>query len=561
MSPSIRSIGRAFDAAHRAGDVAALLLKFGFGEFLGQTGLDKYLGKDREGDESIADQPLKARVRLLLEALGPTFIKAGQILSTRPDLIPPEWAEEFAKLQSEIPPDPWEGEEGVKARIEQEFGGDLSKVFADFEEEAFAAASIAQVHRATLKDGTKVAVKVLRPGIRAVLESDIELLRWLLQLTRHHFGNVGFDADAVVREFEAQLARETDFTIEAAATVRMRRDFADSEGVDFPKVYTEHTTRSVLVLEFVEGTLLRRLDPETMTKSQLERIAQNAADAVFRQCLDLGFFHADPHPGNIIVRDDQSLCFVDCGMTGLIDPTTKAALADLVHSTIDGEQDKVVKIVIEMSGADPAIGDDRAFRSDVWQYIDRFQDGSLESFRMGKMLEDFFATLRQWRLRCPPDIVYLIKSLATIEGVAERMAPEFDLVGYVRPYVDHLVRERYSLRAMAERAKRTAMGYTALAEELPGEISDLLRQIKQNRLSVNFDHQGLEGLTREVERASMNISWSLVVASFIVGAALLILADGIDRSSSYLSTLAAIVFVVALVIGAGRLLISRFRKP
>jgi ubiquinone biosynthesis protein len=559
---------QALGTAHRAKVVATALVRFGFGEFLTQTTLDKVIkgvtGVDVSPDA--AEKPLPVRVRLLLEDLGPTFIKAGQILSTRPDLIPPEWALEFKKLQSDIPPAPWEGEKGVKAHLEDEYGMPIGEAFKSVEEGAFAAASMAQVHRAVTTEGASVVLKVLRPGIRSVIRADLELMEWLARLSRNYFENFGFDADAVVAEFARQLERETDLELEGRSTDRMANDFEGTPGIGFPKVFHDLTRRGVLALEEVDGTVLSKIDYDSIDDEERTALAKHAADAVFKQCLEIGFFHADPHPGNMFVthttNDDGEtiprLVFIDCGMTGLIDPGTMRQLAQLVHGTVDGDLDRVVRVALALGGADPTLSDDRGFRTDVYHFIDNFKGGTLESLRMGTLLDEFFNVLRQHRLQCPADIVYLIKAITTIEGVAEELAPEFDLVSYVKPYVERLVKQRYSLEAIKDRFQSAAIAYADLVEEIPGEARDLLTRMKRNQFSLNLEHRGLGRLTDEIERASMNISWSLLLASFIVGAALLVLADSLDRSTGILAWLAGTLFVGALVLAVGRLVWARF---
>ncbi|MEM9167670.1 MAG: AarF/UbiB family protein [Planctomycetota bacterium] len=548
--------------ASRATTIASMLVRFGFGEFLTQTGLDRLIkgvtGVDVAPD--VADQPIAVRVRLLIEALGPTFIKAGQILSTRPDLIPPDWADELTKLQSEVPPVAWDGEGGVEEALTLAYAQPLDTLFTSIDHEPIAAASMAQVHRAVTADGTPIVLKVLRPGIRQVITADLELMDLLARLTRSHFANFGFDAEAVVAEFSRQLERETDLTIEARSTHRMAEDFRDHEAVGFPRVHDELSRRDVLALDEVQGTVLARVDLNTLSDTQRESIVRSAADAVFRQCLDIGFFHADPHPGNIFIVDDDRLVLIDCGMTGLIDPGTMNQLAGLVHGVVDRDLGRVAKTAITLGGADPVLADDRAFRSDVYQFMDNFAGGTLKSLRMGRLLSEFFELLRRHQLTCPADIAYLIKAVTTIEGVAETIAPEFDLIAHVRPYVERLVKQRYSVGAVFDRLRDSIAGYADLAEDIPGDARDIIQQVKHNRLKLNLEHRGFERLTAEIERASINIAWAFVVAAFIVGAALLILADSVDRSRSALTLVASIVFAIALVLGIFRLIWSRIER-
>lgn len=557
-SPTTVRIGAAFRSAQRMTEVAAALARFGFGAVAQELGIGKYLpgGRDRaEGEE--ARLPLPVRVRLLLEELGPTFVKVGQIASTRADLVPPRWMEEFKKLQSQVPPEPWEGPDGVGAYLRKQYDDNLDEIFEHIEEQAFAAASIAQVHRARLRSGERVVIKALRPGIREQMAADMELLRLLVRLVRSHIEDLGIDPDDAIEEFRRQLERETDFIAEAAATKRMRDDFKDSEGIFFPRIYADISTKSALVLEEIEGDLLSTLDTSTLDQRTRENIVRNGADMVFRQCLVIGFFHADPHPGNMIVLEGGRLCFIDCGMTGLIEPSTKEQIAQITHGAISGNLEAVIRVAIDLSGADPRLADDRAFRADVWRFVDEFHTGTLASIRMGHLLDEFFGVLRRYHMQCPADIVYLIKALTEIEGVGSEVAPEFDLVSYVHPYVERLVKERYSFGAIKDRAQEAAVRYLEFAETLPADLSDLVRSLRQNRLSVRIDHTGLDRLTSEIERASMNISWSLGVAAIIVGASVLVLADSVSgEGQSALTVIAAIGMAIAILLAAARIIKS-----
>lgn len=569
ISNEATNIGQHLHTAQRAAEVAAALTKFGFGEMLRAGGLEKYLvgHKKNAEEDAIAKRPLPERVRMLLESLGPTFVKVGQILSTRTDLVGPEWVLELRKLQSEVPPIAWDGDKGIRAQLEKEYGCTLDELFESIEEEPLAAASMAQVHRAVARargEGEAargpepVVLKVLRPGIRDRLTSDVELMRLFAKLTRSHFEDSGLDPEAIIDEFAIQLERETDLTIEANSTDRMRNDFADHEGVSFPKVFRDLSTRGVLALEEVHGTLLTHLDIEGASREQRETIVRNGADAVFRQCLEIGFFHADPHPGNIFVLEGERLCFIDCGMTGMIDPGTLEQLAHIVHGAIEGKLDRVVRAAVRLAEAPVSKVDDRAFRADVWRYISRFNAVGDGTVQMGAMLGEFFTILQTHQMRAPADIVYLVKSLATIEGAANDIAPWFDLIGHVRPYVERLVKKRYGIGALKDRFEGAVTEYADLIEDLPHHAGSVLRQIRHNDLSLNLHHKGLDKMTTEVERASLNIAWAVVVASIIVGSSVLLLADAIDRDTSLLTWVALTAFVGGLGLGMVRLIWSKW---
>ena len=501
-------------------------------------------------DQEAQELPAPVRVRQVLEELGPTFIKIGQVLSTRPDLIPQEFVDELKQLQSRVPPVPWEE---IETQLQASFPDGLDTVFQHIEQEPLAAASMAQVHRATLRNGASIVLKIRRPGIRELLENDMEILSVLAEMARGRL-NFGFDPVSVTEQFAHELRRETDFLLEARSTERMRRDFADTEYIEFPRVYREATTPDVLALEEVKGRLLTDVDPETLTQEQRHTLVAHGAEAVFRQCLVIGFFHADPHPGNIFVLDDDRVCFIDCGMTGQIEPATAEQLASLVVGVIDSDLDRVIKAATRLTGASPGLAAERQFRADVWRFIAKFDVESIESLQMGELLDEFFDLLRDHDVQCPADLVYLIKAVTTIEGVAKSVAPDFDLIEHVRPYVERLVKQRYGVGALKRRLESAMSGYTELAEELPENIREFFQAVRQKRLSLTIDHQGLGRVTEAIDSASMNISYALLVAALIVGSAVLLLADSRREQPGWLSGLAATGFVIAVMVALARII-------
>jgi ubiquinone biosynthesis protein len=419
----------------------------------------------------------------------------------------------------------------IRPHIEQLYEGKIDEHFESIEWDAFAAASVAQAHRAVLRDGTEVILKVLRPGIRRVLESDIEILGTLAEIAEHRLGDVGYKPTRVIEQFERQVLREVDLKLEMRSLKRMEGLFADDERMAFPKVYPELTRTGVLCMERVDGILLSARADAGFTDAEREAIVAAASDAVFRQCFEFGFFHADPHPGNIFVKRDPAvdggirLCFIDYGMTGSMDPTTQEMLADLVHGTIEGDLDRVVRVVIGLTDMSPRDAHSRAFRSDVWEFISKFQAGSLAEMEMGQLLGEFFMKIRRNKLEVPADIVYLIKAVTTIEGVGEKICPEFDLVGHVHPHVEGLVKRRLGFGALRRRVERSTLAYAELVEKLPREVGALSRMIQHEQFGVQLKHQGLDEVTDELERASKNISLALMIASLIVGGSILFLAD------------------------------------
>jgi len=521
----------------RLPEILAVLVRHGFADVLAQTGLDKFLPGSAPAAEGAAMAPPPStsravRVRMVLEDLGPTFIKFGQILSTRPDLIPPEWAEEFKRLQTDCPQVEYEK---IEARLEEEFGDRLVELFQSIERQPLAAASMAQVHRAVYRDGSNVVIKVLRPGIEKTIASDMELLSILAQLVEHYFTNLGYDPTDVVDEFARELRREIDFAIEGKSTDRLRRFFADDPGINFPRVYWDATTSKALTLEEIEGTLLSRLDVKSLPQETRRHIIENGASAVFRQCLEFGFFHADPHPGNIIVLDGGQVCFIDCGMTGHLDARTTEQLADMIASIVSGDLDRVMDSAVALADVDPMITEDRAFRADASEFVSHFDDVTLGEIQMGALLEEFFAVLRKHKVQCPSDLVFLIKAISTIEGVGREIDPTFDLVSYVRPHIERLVASRYGFKAIRKRFERSMVRYAELAESLPGDVQTMMDRVKHNRFSMRLEHHRLGELNETLEHASRNIAHAFIIASLLVSSAILILSERISGTGGILS--------------------------
>lgn len=505
------------------------LIKYGFGDVTQELGLDRLLHRGAQvvglakRDEALERLPQAVRLRRVLEELGPTFVKIGQILSTRPDLIPADWALEFRRLQDDVAPVSYAL---IRSRLEREFPVGLSEVFDSIEETPLAAASIAQVHRAVLKGGRPVVLKMLRPGIRAKIDADLRIMKMLADFTEERFANLGYSPIEVVAQFSRELRREVDLTIEARATDRFRRDFQNDPNVRFPYVYWEATTPSVLALEEIRGTRLSQMDITQVSVAERAAIVANGADAIFRQCLEHGFFHADPHPGNIFwVGEGGKICFIDCGMTGRVDPATTEQLADLIYGVANTDLNRVTEAVLQLSDADPNLLRDRRFRADVWEFISRFDQTTLAELRMGDMLEDFFSKVRRHRLRVPGDLVFLIKAIGTIEGVGEAIAPDFDVVAHVRPHVDRLVRKRYGVRSLRKRLQDSMANYARLLEDVPQQFRTLFFELRRHQFTINLEHRGLHRLTHTLERAGDDIAHALLVSSLILGSAILILAD------------------------------------
>ena len=541
----IPHIKRTIRNTKRFTEIVTVLSKFGFRQMIIDSGLNKFLdtGKDELAKEgSWANQPRPLRVRLVLEELGPTFIKLGQILATRPDLVPSEWCQELKKLQDRCTSVEYSAIEEV---LQQEFPGRLEHLFQSIDKRPLAAASIAQVHKAILKNGNRVVIKVLRPGNRYLIEEDMALLEAFSQIVEQYFSNLGYSPTAVAKEFSRQLLKEINFINEGQATDRLRKYFEDDPKIYFPKVHWDATTRSVLTLEEVQRQLLSSITPASLSASRRRAVVAAGADAVFKQCLEFGFFHADPHPGNIFLRADDSICFIDCGMTGRLDKKTTEQLINLVTGIIDGNTAKMRRVVLELTDVDPTVTNSREFNIELQYLAGQFQADNLETFDITALLSDFFTVLQRFKIRCPEDLLLLTKALTTIEGVAEEFDPNFDLLGHVRPQLEKIIVNRYSMKALRKRFGNTIISYLELLEDVPSDLHGLLNRIRHNRLTLNLELKRIEHLADKIDLSSRIMGMSMIISALIVGSSILILADRLSQKGSLLGTIGVLGILLA----------------
>jgi len=547
----VTSIHKTIRSTKRLADIIKVLSRFGFKEIIVDLGLDHFGSKKNDlpdSDEANLESSRPMRMRRVLEELGPTYIKLGQILATRPDLIPPEWCEEFRNLQDKVAEVEFSQIHDVLAA---EFPERLKTLFKTIEEKPLAAASMAQVHRATLANGDKVVLKVLRPGTRHLVEEDMALLEWLAQFVESYFSNLGYSPVAVATEFSRELTKEMNFLQEALATNRLRRYFDEDPDISFPKVYKDTSTRNVLTLEEINGRPLSSVDPETLTPAERTRIVANGTNAVFKQCLRYGFFHADPHPGNIFLLPEQKLCFIDCGMTGHLDKNTAEQLIDLIAAVIQSDNDKLCRVVIELTDVDPAITDRRDFRTDLSIMTSSFQEADLKQLDITKLLSDFFAMLQRYHIICPSDLILLTKALTTIEGVAEQFDPGFNVLAHVEPQIREVVSKRYGFSAIRHRMQNSMNDFLELLENLPSDTRRIIDQVRHNRLTLNLEMKRIEHLADKVDSSSRLMGISMIISALIVGSSILILADSLSKKPGFLGILGLVGLLTAGIYSAG----------
>lgn len=550
----ITSIRRTIRNTKRLAEITKVLSKFGFRQLVIDTGLQRFLGNEKDklqanGSEKPHTLPRAVRVRLVLEELGPTFVKLGQILSTRPDLIPPEWAEEFKDLQDNCQQIAFAD---IYQLLIRSFPGRLDQLFLSIDEQPLAAASIAQVHRAILIDNSPVVIKVLRPGIRSRIEEDMALVESLAQLLEQYFSDLGYSPTAVAKEFAREMLKEINLVIEGQSTDRLRRYFEDDPHIYFPRVHWQATVRDVLTMEEITGKLLSTVSPDSLTPEERRTIVARGTDAVFKQCLKFGFFHADPHPGNIFLLKNDGLCFIDCGMTGQLDKKTTEQLINLVAGVIKGDLDRLCRVVIELTDVDPAVTDSRQFRHELRHLIAHFQDSRLKNLNITGLLSDFFSMLQRYQIQCPSDLVLLTKALTTIEGVAEQFDPSFDVLSHVEPQIQEIVLDRYSMQAIRKRIYKTLVHSLELMEELPRDLQSFIDYARHSHFTLNIELKRIRNLSETIDTSSRIMGIAMIIAALIVGSSILILADQMSqKEGGILGTLGILGLILAGVNTAG----------
>lgn len=529
----IRKIGivtRTYRHVNRYRQILTILIKYGFGDLVDRLRIGQYVEiglqlLSRGPRAPVEKLSTHQRIRMVLEELGPTFIKLGQVLSTRPDLIPPDLADELARLQQHVAPFPFEQ---VRRIVETELGRPLEEVFERFEEQALAAASIGQVHRAVLRDGEDVVVKVQRPRIRSVIDVDLEILLHLATLIERHVeGGRLHRPTRIVEEFTRVIERELDFGIEAAHLERFAAQFINDPTIYVPKVFHDASARRVLTLEYVDGVPIGVLTggggDGARGDHDPRRLAERGADLTLRQIFDHGFFHADPHAGNILVLPGDVICLLDFGMMGRLDRRCREDVADLIFAVARRDAAAASRALVRVTEHDDEVDLDlRALERDVAEFIDLHVTGELGRLNMARLLRGMLDLVGRHSLRIAPDLVTMLKALATVEGIAVRLDPQLDMIARAEPYVRRLKLDRLSPRRVLREVYDSSAELIELAREIPGAVRDLLRLAKRGGLRLGFEHRGLGELIDSNERIANRVSFAIVVAALIVGSSLIV---------------------------------------
>ena len=511
----------------RLHEVASILVRYGFGDLVRRLGLAHAL--ERAGKAVHLDHlgefvqlPPPVRVRRAFEEMGPSFVKLGQLLATRVDLFGPEWIAEFEKLQTQVPAAPFDA---IRAQLVEDLGAPPEQVFAEFEPEPIAAASIAQVYRARLVDGSAVVVKVRRPGIRPLVEADMRLLHRLAGVIESESPDLRrYQPRALVRQLQASLSREMDLAAECRHAERIAASFADDPSLVVPKVYWDWTGERVNVQEFIAGVPLG--DDAALPAAGCDRklIARRGAQAELKMMFDDGFFHADPHPGNVFWLPGDRLALIDYGMVGRLSAARRAQMVDLFDGLVRRDAGAVAEVLIDWATDDHV--DEAAVHEEGDTFIDHYHGVPLKDLHLGAMLNEITALLREHKVALPPDLAMMVKVLVTLEGIGRRLDPDFDMASEAAPFLRRALLARYAPRALARRGQRVLGDSLGLLVGLPGQLRHLLRLAKRGRLNINLDVERLQRFGEQFDHSVNRLTIGIVIAALIIGSSIVMTVSG-----------------------------------
>jgi ubiquinone biosynthesis protein len=530
----------------RLREIAGVLARHGFGELLQRTGLASLVpGKNAESSEP----RLSLRVRQVFEELGPTFVKLGQLLSTRPDLLPADLIDELRRLQDDVPPLPFEE---MKAAIESELGAPIAEIFAEFDERPLASASIGQVYRARLKteEGeVAVVVKVQRPNIGPTIDRDIDLLYWFARLLERNMPEARVYAPVrLVEEFDRAIRAELDFSLEADNAERFANNFVDIPTVRFPRIYREFSSRKAITMGYFDGL---NLFDAVERGASAERIAKNALQIVVKMIFEHGFFHADPHPGNILVlgtREEPVLGLVDLGLVGRLSPRLRDRLVDVVIAA--GTRDsRAIADALYAIGKPTKKIDRSAFETEVGRMSDKYLGRRLGDVPFSDLIRDLAGASQRYGMETPSELVMVGKAVMTVEGIARQIYPALDVVEEMRPYFTEIIGYRYSPERLTTDMLHVAARFANAATEFPARADDILEDLRQGRMSIEVRQTSL---MRATERLGRRIFSGLVVASLIATGGLLLAHDHAHYGNALFAIAALWTFVVGITLALGR---------
>jgi ubiquinone biosynthesis protein len=510
----------------RLHEITSVLIRYGLGDVMRRLGIVTILeraGRILHWQESIEHSHMEpaARVRCALEELGPTFVKLGQVMATRVDVFPPNWIAEFEKLQSKVPPVPFEE---VLPQLEEALGEPPSMVFDDLHTVPFASASIAQVHLAKLKDGTPVVLKIRRPGIRSKIEADLRILSYLARMIEFEMPEARrYQPSQVVAQFQKSLRRELDLALEARNIERFAENFSADESVVIPKVYWEWTSEIMNVQEEIKG--IPGNDLAAVENSGLDRriLAAHGADAVLKMILIDGYFHADPHPGNVLYLPGNRVGMIDFGMVGRLTELRRNQIVDLLAALSTKDEEGMLGVLLDWTG--DAVVDEQKLANDVAELVFNYDNVPLKDIRLGNVLSEITVIMRDNSLVLPSDLTLLFKALITLEGLGQQLDPEFHMVDHLTPFVRKVITDRYTPAALLKRGRHGVRDLLSIVTGLPRDLARLLREARRGKMKIDLDLKRLDHFGHQLDHSTNRLTMGILTASLVIGSSIVLTVD------------------------------------
>ncbi|MEI0476981.1 AarF/ABC1/UbiB kinase family protein [Brachyspira pulli] len=545
---------------NRAREIISIIMAYGFRDIIAMTPIlkiiknpidkinIKYKGVD------LRNFSRGERIRMACEDLGTTFIKLGQILSNRNDILPKDITDELSKLQNHVKP--FDEKEAINI-IETELGKKIDEVFDSFDTKPKASASISQVHIGILKNGEKVAVKVKRPNIEENILEDIEVIIWLSNIIEKYNEEFALmQPQKLIAAFKSQLLQELDFNFEKNNTLKFARYFKDNKNIKIAKIYEEYSTKSILTMEYIDGVKISDISPDD-ERYDRKKLVSIGIDAVLEQIFMLGFFHADPHPGNLMALENNVLCFLDFGMIGFIPPNSKDAFSSLIMSISSADYLALSKSILDLCYHSEIKNIDE-FNMAIFILVNKYIDMSLDNINIEDVFNELISIIRDFRLTLPSNIMLLMKSLIVLEGVARNLDKDVKLIEHIKPFAFRYVKEQIKPNNILKQAKKLIVDYSHILRELPADFGDLVSVMKKGSIKIQLEHKNLESLANTLDGLADRLSYSIVLASLIMASALII-ASKMPPLFHGTSIVGMIGFVISAIMGF-IMIISRFIK-
>lgn len=512
-----------FKGVRRLGSIAKVLIKHGLGDVVERmvSRKEKQVEPDKVRASALKPGVLSPRrLRLILEELGPSFVKLGQLMSTRADIFPPEYIEELRKLQDRVPPIPYSEIEKV---IEEELKQPVAEIFTEFNREPFAAASVAQVHHATLPSGEKVVVKVIRPGITKKVREDIRLMYYLADKIEKSFGLGRILAPTnLVREFERTIFKEIDMLIEAGSIEKFAHNFRGVDELYIPKVYWDYITKSILVMERIDGIKMDRVNELKAHGIDPKEVARIGLRSFSRQLMEFGFFHADPHPGNTIVMYDGRVSLVDFGITGYLDEETMRQIANIFLGYAEHDYDMVMDAFLEAGLINEETIDLESFRIDLKDASEAFYGRSLQSISVKDVYDQIIYLALKYHIQLPRNLLLLLKTFVQTEALGKILESDASLLEFAKPYAKKLLERGYDAKKIFKNIGRDTRYVGKYAKVMPKFVHDILKQVAKGKQRVEIWHEGFQQLDIKFEKGLNRLTVGLVISASIIAAAMVL---------------------------------------